>query len=74
MVQQEEPTSSRPYAFACDEKKKGKKKAPTPDTSVEIPASSTRVCFLYLHFTLCIYIKYLSFNLSFLVRIFRIET
>jgi hypothetical protein len=27
---QEEPTSSRPYAFACDEKKKGKKKAPTP--------------------------------------------
>jgi hypothetical protein len=32
---QEEPTSSRPYAFACDEKKKGKKKAPTPSSSSE---------------------------------------
>jgi hypothetical protein len=31
---QEEPTSSRPYAFACDEKK-GKKKAPTPNSSSE---------------------------------------
>jgi hypothetical protein len=31
---QEEPTSSRPYAFACDEKK-GKKKAPTPSSSSE---------------------------------------
>jgi hypothetical protein len=29
---QEEPTSSRPYAFACDERK-GKKKAPTPSSS-----------------------------------------
>jgi ABC-type multidrug transport system ATPase subunit len=30
MVQQEEPTSSKPYAFACDEhiNMKGKKKAP----------------------------------------------
>jgi hypothetical protein len=28
----EEPTSSRPYAFACDERK-GKKKAPTPSSS-----------------------------------------
>jgi hypothetical protein len=31
---QEEPTSSRPYAFACDEWK-GKKKAPTPSSSSE---------------------------------------
>jgi hypothetical protein len=31
---QEEPTSSRPYAFACDEKK-GKEKAPTPSSSSE---------------------------------------
>jgi hypothetical protein len=30
----EEPTSSRPYAFACDERK-GKKKAPTPSSSNE---------------------------------------
>jgi hypothetical protein len=37
-------------------------------------ASSTRVCFLDLHFTFHIYIKYLSFNLSFLVRLFGIET
>jgi hypothetical protein len=29
MCQGEEPTSSRPYAFACDERK-GNKKAPTP--------------------------------------------
>jgi hypothetical protein len=28
MGQQVEPTSSRPYTFACDEKRKGKKKAP----------------------------------------------
>jgi hypothetical protein len=34
MGQQEEPTSSRPYAFACDERK-GKKKAPTPSSSSE---------------------------------------
>jgi hypothetical protein len=34
MGQQEEPTSSRPYAFACDERK-GKKKAPTPSSSIE---------------------------------------
>jgi hypothetical protein len=31
---QEEPTSSRPYVFACDEKK-DKKKAPTPSSSSE---------------------------------------
>jgi hypothetical protein len=33
MGQQEEPTSSRPYAFACDEKKG--KKAPNPSSSSE---------------------------------------
>jgi hypothetical protein len=32
---QEEPTSSRPYAFACEEKGKGKKKAPSPSSSSE---------------------------------------
>jgi hypothetical protein len=32
---QEEPTYSRPYAFACDEKKKGKTKSPTPSSSIE---------------------------------------
>jgi hypothetical protein len=35
MGRQEEPTSSRPYSFACDEKKKGKNKAPTPCSSSE---------------------------------------
>jgi hypothetical protein len=34
MGRQEELTSSRPYAFACDERK-GKKKAPTPSSSSE---------------------------------------
>jgi hypothetical protein len=34
MGQQEEPTSSRPYAFACDERK-GKNKALTPSSSSE---------------------------------------
>jgi hypothetical protein len=34
MGRQEEPTSSRPYAFACDERK-CKKKAPTPSSSSE---------------------------------------
>ena len=34
MGRQEEPTSSRPYAFASDERK-GKKKAPTPSSSSE---------------------------------------
>jgi hypothetical protein len=33
-VSGEEPTFSRPYAFACDERK-GKKKAPTPSSSNE---------------------------------------
>jgi ABC-type multidrug transport system ATPase subunit len=34
MCRGEEPTSSRPYAFACDERK-GKKKASTPSSSSE---------------------------------------
>jgi hypothetical protein len=34
MCHGEEPTSSKPYAFACDERK-GKKKAPTPSSSSE---------------------------------------
>jgi hypothetical protein len=34
ICQGEEPTSSRPYAFACDERK-GKKKARTPSSSSE---------------------------------------
>jgi hypothetical protein len=34
MGRQEETTLSRPYAFACDERK-GKKKAPTPSSSSE---------------------------------------
>jgi hypothetical protein len=34
MCRGEEPTSSRAYAFACDERK-GKKKAPTPSSSSE---------------------------------------
>jgi hypothetical protein len=33
-IGQEEPNSSKPYAFACDEKK-GKKKAPTQSSSNE---------------------------------------
>jgi hypothetical protein len=40
----------------------------------KIPASSIRVCISTLLFTFCIYVKYLSFNLVFLVRLFRIET
>jgi hypothetical protein len=34
MGREEEPTSSRPYAFACDERK-GKKKVSTPSSSSE---------------------------------------
>jgi hypothetical protein len=34
MGRQEEPASSRPYAFACDERK-GKKKVVTPSSSSE---------------------------------------
>jgi hypothetical protein len=34
MCRGEEPTSSKPYAFACDERK-GKKKDPTPSSSSE---------------------------------------
>jgi hypothetical protein len=33
MGRQEEPTSSRAYAFACDEKSKGKKKSPAQSLS-----------------------------------------
>jgi hypothetical protein len=40
-----------------------------PDTSVKIPASSMRVCISTLLFTFRIYIKHLSFNLVFLVRL-----
>jgi hypothetical protein len=37
MGQEEEPTSSKPYVFACDEHKnmKGKKKAPSSSSSSE---------------------------------------
>jgi hypothetical protein len=34
MCRREEPTPSKPYAFACDERN-GKKKAPTPSSSSE---------------------------------------
>jgi hypothetical protein len=44
-----------------------------PDTSVKIPASSTRVCISTLLFSFRIYIKYSSFNLVFLVRLFRLK-
>jgi hypothetical protein len=44
------------------------------DTSIKILASFTKVCISTLLFTFRIYIKYLSFNLVFLVRLFRIET
>jgi hypothetical protein len=44
-----------------------------PDTSVKISESSTRVCISTLLFTFRIYIKYLSFNLVFLVRLFRLK-
>jgi hypothetical protein len=43
------------------------------DTSIKVPASSTRVCISTLLFTFRIYIKYLSFSITFLVRQFRIE-
>jgi hypothetical protein len=41
------------------------------DTSVKIPASSTRVCISTLLFSFCIYIKHLSFNLLCLLILFR---
>jgi hypothetical protein len=44
-----------------------------PDTSVKIPVSSTRVCISTLLFNFRIYIKHLSFNLVFILRLFRIE-
>jgi hypothetical protein len=45
-----------------------------PDTSVKIPASSIRVCISTLLFSFRIYIKHLSFNLVFILTLFRIET
>jgi hypothetical protein len=45
-----------------------------PDTSVKIPASSTRVCISTLPFSFRIYIKHLSFNLVFVLILFRIDT
>jgi hypothetical protein len=44
-----------------------------PDTSVKITASSTRVRVSTLLFSFRIYIKYLSFNLVFLVSLFRLK-
>ena len=45
-----------------------------PNTSVKIPASSTRVCISTLLFIFRIYIKHLSFNLVFILILFMIET
>jgi hypothetical protein len=45
-----------------------------PNTSVKILESSTRVCISTLIFSFLIYIKHLSFNLVFILRLFRIET
>jgi hypothetical protein len=45
-----------------------------PDTSIKIPASSKRVCISTLLFTFRIYIKHLSFNLVFIIRLFTMET
>jgi hypothetical protein len=44
------------------------------DTSVKIPVSSMRVCISTLLFSFHIYIKHSSFNLVFIIRLFRIET
>jgi hypothetical protein len=44
------------------------------DTSVKIPVSSTRVCISTWLFSFHIYIKHLSFNLVFILRLFRMET
>jgi hypothetical protein len=44
------------------------------DTSVKILASSTRVYISTLLFNFHIYIKHLSFNLVFIVILFRIGT
>jgi hypothetical protein len=45
-----------------------------PNTLVKIPAPSTRVCISTFLFNFHIYIKHLSFNLVFILRLFRIET
>jgi hypothetical protein len=42
-----------------------------PDTLVKIPASSTRVCISTFLFSFHIYIKNLSFNLVFILILFR---
>jgi hypothetical protein len=44
------------------------------DTSVKITASSMRVCISTLLFSFHISIKHLSFNLVFILRLFRVET
>jgi hypothetical protein len=44
------------------------------DTSIKIPASSTRVCISPLLFSFRIYIKHLSFNFVFILILFRIKT
>jgi hypothetical protein len=44
------------------------------DTSVKILMSSTRVCISTLLFSFHIYIKHLSFNIVFILILFRIET
>jgi hypothetical protein len=45
-----------------------------PDASIKIPSSSMRVCISTLLFGIRIYIKHLSFNLVFILILFRIET
>jgi hypothetical protein len=45
-----------------------------PDNSVKIPASFTRVCISTLLFSFRVYIEHLSFNVVFILKLFRIET
>jgi hypothetical protein len=45
-----------------------------PNTLVKILASFTKVCISTLIFSFRIYIKHLSFNLVFILILFRIET
>jgi hypothetical protein len=44
------------------------------DTSIKIPASSTRVCISTSLFSFRIYIMHFSFNLVFILIFLRIET
>jgi hypothetical protein len=44
-----------------------------PDTSLKISVSSKRVRISTLLFSFHIYIRHLSFNLVFIIRLFRIE-